>query len=185
MISLVRNYLRKSTISQDGIQARLWQKFKANPAHQWILIDPALNRAFQLIFQALPEAATIKFLEVKEIVFIPSQGQLACAIGGRNDTDIVLIFPDLIKIFHSANYLHAVAIILHEIGHQYYEHSNRQMDILEAQIEADGFAVLCGYGHEIQDFLLDSPPTLDTQVRITKLTAEIILHDHQLKSQNR
>lgn len=178
MISLVRNYLQKNELSPIDAQRRLWEKFKANGAHQWIIDDSNLSRAFSLIFQALPHEATLRFVTTKEIVFIPSQGHLACALGSRTDTDVILVFPDLIKIFHSASYLHAVAVILHEIGHLYLEHNKKVMDILEAQVEADAFAIRCGFGHELQEVLLDSVQSLDTKVRISRITAEILTQEH-------
>lgn len=175
MIKLLRNYQKREKVNES--QA-LWNKFIANPAHDWIASDSALKRAFELVFEALPPKAVTKFLHKKEVVFIPSQGMLACALGAQEKTDIVLIFPDLIKIFQSASYLNAVAIILHELGHLYFEHNKKVMDLLEAQVEADYFALECGYGHEIQDVLLDSIQSIDTKVRISRLTAEILTREH-------
>src|SRR5690606_15071300 len=102
-----------------------------------------------------------------EVVFIPSQGQLACALSARAGSHVVLLFPDLVKLCYCAKYTSAVAIILHELGHLYFDHGSRVLDVLEAQVEADSFATRCGYGHELQEVLLDSEQSIDTKVRIS------------------
>ncbi len=183
MIERVRNILTRSTdpknVSLEALRERLWQQFEKNPAHQWILTEPELKRSFQIALGSLSQKACEHFLKSNEIVFIPSSGSLACALGARQSTDVILIFPDLVKVFHSASYLRGVAVILHEMGHLFHEHSKKIMDILEAQVEADHFALTCGFGHELQEVLLDSPQTTDTRVRISRLTAEILTSGDQ------
>lgn len=182
MLERMKSLLVKSTKTQTygvrKLREKLWQRFEQNSAHQWILLDKELSRAFEIALGSLSANACEYFLEKREVVFIPSSGTLACALSCTPATDLVLIFPDLIKVFHSASYFRGVSIILHELGHLYYEHSKKVMDILEAQVEADYFAYQCGFGHELQEVLLDSPQTTDTRVRISRLTAELLTKEH-------
>lgn len=182
MLGKVKNLLGKSTnkesLSLVDLRELIWVRFSQNSAHQWIMDDKELERAFKIALGSLPRKACERFLGKREVVFIPSSGTLACALGARPKTDLILIFPDLVRVFRSASSLRGVAIILHELGHLFHEHSKKVMDILEAQVEADHFAFECGFGHEIQEVLLDSPQTTDTRVRISRLTAELLTQDH-------
>ncbi len=166
----------KLTLRQ--LRQRVWQRFETNAAHQWIIQDKELTRSFEIAIHSLPAKACLKFISEREVVFIPSTGSLACALGAQPHTDLVLIFPDLVKLLHSASYFRGISIILHELGHLYFDHSKKVMDILEAQVQADYFAHMCGFGHEIQEVLLDSPQSIDTKVRISRLTAELLTSEN-------
>ena len=80
----------------------------------------------------------------------------------------------MIKILRSASPDHGLAILAHELGHIYYQHTEFKTETLKAQIEADDFAFELGFGEKLQDVLLDHNESIDCRVRISKLTAKLI-----------
>ena len=67
--------------------------------------------------------------------------------------------------------------LAHELGHIFYGHSNRKIDILEAQVEADKFAIELGFENEIESFLQGLPESLEKRVRLSYVTSYIFDRD--------
>ena len=84
------------------------------------------------------------------------------------------------QILRSPSIYHGIAILAHELGHIYYQHTEQKIDTLKAQIEADDFAFELGLGEELQEILLDHVHSVDCRVRISKLTSKLISERNQL-----
>ena len=147
--------------------------FLNDPNHQWINEDRTIKRSFEILLDSL-NSKQIEFFIQHPTYMIPCQAHLSCAIGRTQNHHLILVFPELIQILKSASAFHGIAILAHELGHIYYQHTENKIDTLTAQIEADHFAFELGFGEELQEVLLDHVHSLDCRVRISRLTAELI-----------
>ena len=77
----------------------------------------------------------------------------------------------------SASPRRGVAILMHELGHIYLKHDKSRHNILESQVAADHFAFLHGFGHELQDILLDDH-SIDSKTRVCYLTSKLIVNNN-------
>jgi hypothetical protein len=84
------------------------------------------------------------------------------------------VFPELIQLLKSASAFHGIAILAHELGHIYHQHTEQKIDTLTAQIEADEFALDLGFGEELQEVLLDHAHSVDCRVRISRITSKLL-----------
>jgi hypothetical protein len=149
------------------------KKFLSLDDHHWITEDYYVKRAIENLLNSMTEEH-IKFFSKNKTFLIPCQAHLSCAIGRTNNNHLILIFPELIKILKSGSCAHGMAILAHEFGHVFYQHTENKIDTLTAQIEADKFAFDLGFGEELQEVLLDHVYSVDCRVRIAKLTAALI-----------
>ncbi len=171
---MILNFFRKNqTTSIKNSREQLLKKVISDPNHHWIASDVSIRRAFVGLISALNPTQAEFFLK-HETFFIPCQAQLSCAIGKTGNHHLILVFPDLMKILRSASADHGIAILAHEMGHIFYQHTENKIETLQAQIEADDFAFQLGFGEELQEILLDHAHSLDCRVRISKLTSKLI-----------
>ena len=70
-----------------------------------------------------------------------------------------------------------LAILAHELGHLYHQHSEKSLPVLEAQVEADDFAFKLGLGRELVEVLLQFND-IDTRTRVSYLTSKILSYHH-------
>ena len=147
--------------------------------HQWIAQDRLIKRAFLLLIDSLHENH-LDFFVKHPTYFIPCQAHLSCAIGRTQNHHLILAFPELIQILKSGSPVHGVAILAHELGHIFYQHTEHKIETLTAQIQADDFAFTLGFGEELQEVLLDHVTSVDCRVRISKLTAKLISQKNNL-----
>jgi len=143
-------FTKKKLFTLDEVKHR----FFINPHHQWILEDKHIFRAFNTLIDQLPPQS-YPFFARKDVLFLRVGGELAGAFRGGQENGYVLLFEDLIKILHSAAWYLGIAILSHELGHLYFNHSNKGINTLQAQFEADEFARLCGLGSELIQVLSD------------------------------
>ncbi len=141
--------------------------------HRWIAEDRILARGVRLLMESL-EDKHITFFIQHPTYLIPCQAHLSCAIGRTKNHHLILVFPELIQILRSASSVHGVAILAHELGHIYHQHTENKVETLQAQIEADDFAFQLGFGEELQEILLDHVYSVDCRLRISKLTTKLI-----------
>ena len=169
------NLLRHSLTSKKNpmTKADFIHSFFEARNHQWITKDKLIARSFLILLESLSKEH-IKFFAKNPTFFIPCQAHLSCAIGRTQNHHLILVFPELITLLKSASSLHAVAVLAHELGHIYYQHTEKKVDTLDAQVEADDFAFHLGFGEELQNILLDHDHSIDCRVRIAKLTSKLI-----------
>lgn len=172
---MILNFFKKknSTTSIKNSRELLLKKVLTDPNHQWINNDTTIRRSFVALISAL-NATQAEFFLKHETFFIPCQAQLSCAIGKTGNHHLILVFPDLMKILRSASADHGIAILAHEMGHIFYQHTENRIETLQAQIEADDFAFQLGFGEELQEILLDHVHGIDCRVRISRLTSKLI-----------
>lgn len=155
------------------LKADFKKKFLADANHQWISEDRVTLRSIEILLNSMNEKQ-IQFFNKHPTFMIPCQAHLSCAIGRTQNHHLILVFPELIQLLKSASAFHGVAILAHELGHIYHQHTELKIDTLTAQIEADQFAFELGFGEELQEVLLDHVHSVDCRVRISKLTSRLI-----------
>jgi len=148
-------------------------KFLQDANHQWISEDRVTKRSVEILLNSLNEKQ-IHFFNKHPTFMIPCQAHLSCAIGRTQNHHLILVFPELIQLLKSASAFHGIAILAHELGHIYHQHTEQKIDTLTAQIEADQFAFDLGFGEELQEVLLDHIHSIDCRVRISKLTSGLM-----------
>lgn len=170
MISIIKRRHAKKKLGRQNF----WNDFLNHPQHDWIVEDGVLLRLFKVLFDSVPKEAILRFQEVGiQPIFSLCSGRWAAAIQPtKNVRHLIVVFPDLIKILYSAAPTHGIAVLAHELGHLYHQHAIKKISMLEAQIEADAFAADCGFAEELQDFLMQYDQSVETKVRISKLTLE-------------
>jgi hypothetical protein len=154
------------------------KNFLNDSNHRWINEDRMIRRALGILIESLSEKH-LDFFTKHSTYFIPCQAHLSCAIGRTQNHHLILIFPELIQILKSPSSIHGVAILAHELGHIFYQHTENKIDTLQAQIEADDFAFQLGFGEELQEILLDHVSSVDCRVRISKLTSKLIVQKNK------
>lgn len=146
--------------------------------HRWIAEDRMVRRGVTILIDSLEEKH-LDFFTKHPTYLIPCQAHLSCAIGRTQNHHLILVFPELLQILRSASSVHGIAILAHELGHIFYQHTENKIDTLQAQIEADDFAYQLGFGEELQEILLDHVSSVDCRVRISKLTSKLITQKHK------
>ncbi len=148
-------------------------QFFNDPNHAWIRSNERYKKVFLMLLSEL-KIDHINYFKNNPTYFIPCNAVLSCAILNQKDKNMILVFKELLTLLESSKYTEAVAILLHEMGHIYYRHSEKKIDQLDAQIEADDFAFQMGYGEELANVLLEHAHSIDCRVRISKLTTKLI-----------
>ncbi len=144
--------------------------FFQRPEHQWIRHNRLLqNRIVELLIK-LPHEDLITFIEAKKAVLAYSDGKWSCTFSRTNNESVILIFPNLFRLFLSAEFPQAQAILAHEIGHILLGHNEFRKSEMELQLEADAYAMGLGYGQELLYALQEFPATKELLRRAEKLS---------------
>jgi len=165
------NLIKRKSNHRFRTKEDFFFEFFSNPQHKWILEDRYIKANFEEFFSAVPLKVLQKLWGDSDIWFICSSGKYGCAIQPIG-CSVILIFPELKKLLRSMNSSSAKAILSHELGHIYYEHSKRNIDIIEAQVEADSFAIELGFIEELESFLHDQSEGIEKRVRLSYLSAK-------------
>ncbi|MBC7428641.1 MAG: hypothetical protein H7336_08530 [Bacteriovorax sp.] len=173
------DFFKKNKLPSDfkSKKERFLSSFLNDGNHRWINEDRLIRRGISMLMDSLEEKHIDFFLK-HPTYMIPCQAHLSCAIGRTQNHHLILVFPELKQILRSASSVHGIAILAHELGHIYYQHTENKIDTLQAQIEADDFAFQLGFGEELQEILLDHAASVDCRVRISKLTSKLITIKH-------
>jgi hypothetical protein len=167
-------FFKKNSLPQN-IKEDFKKSFLRDANHQWVSEDRVIKRSIETLLDSLNNKQ-IQFFIKNPTFMIPCQAHLSCAIGRTQNHHLILVFPELIQILKSASAFHGIAILAHELGHIYHQHTENKIDTLTAQIEADQFAFDLGFGEELQEVLLDHIQSVDCRVRISRLTSQLITH---------
>lgn len=151
-------------------KAELTNQLLNMSVHSWIKNDNNLKRLFEYFFKTI-DKKYIEFIVQHNIQFISTNEKFSYSIDAFSGTKAIIILPMLKKLMLSPLKLQALAVITHELGHLYLNHGKSDKKILQKQIEADLFAANLGFAQELQDFLLDNDSSIDTKVRVSKLTS--------------
>ena len=165
----ISRFLKTNSYSKSEFK----NSFLNDPNHQWMNQDSVTKRSISILLDSLSNDH-IAFFTKHQTFMIPCQAHLSCAIGRTQNHHLILVFPELIQLLKSPSAFHGIAILAHELGHIYHQHTEQKIDTLTAQIEADQFALNLGFGEELQEVLLDHVHSVDCRVRIAKLTSQLI-----------
>jgi hypothetical protein len=147
--------------------------FFKNEINAWILKVPNVGNAIRILLNTL-DKETIRTLSGKEIGFVTCQGLWASTINPQKNLFLILVFPNLLELFDSPKFLLGVAVLAHEIGHIFCDHSKRKLSPMEEQFEADSFAARIGFKNELIDFLSMYPNSTECKIRKERLIKEAI-----------
>lgn len=167
MFGLIKK--RNQKISKEMFK----KNFLNHPNHQWINEDKMIKRSFEILIDSLQDQH-IQFFHKHETYFIPCQAHLSCAIGKTGNNHLILVFPELMQLLKSGSAFHGIAILAHELGHVFHQHTEFRVETLKAQIEADKFAFDLGFGEELEEVLMDHVHSIDCRVRISRLTTYLL-----------
>jgi hypothetical protein len=166
-------FFKKNRPSLSEQKSNFKKAFLNDANHAWINEDRITRRSIEILLDSMSNQQ-IQFFLKHPTFMIPCQAHLSCAIGRTQNHHLILVFPELIQLLKSASAFHGVAILAHELGHIYHQHTEHKIDTLTAQIEADQFAFELGFGEELQEVLLDHVHSVDCRVRISRLTASLL-----------
>ena len=102
-------------------------------------------------------------------LFVRSNGRYACSVSSLQQ-NVIIIFPEVYRLLTKTYDGWAKAVMAHEVGHLYLDHSENSDDPMEAQVDADNFACDMGYLEELENFLHDQAESVEKRVRLTFLT---------------
>jgi hypothetical protein len=170
MLQFLKKHIHKPeiTLSFEDKLITICERFFSSPHHQWIASDKHLTRDFSHLIDSFPEDV-LDFFANQDVKFIRATGKLSCALSLSENTEMVIIFPDLLKLLKSGSPTHGIAVLAHELGHIYHRHQSRAIPTLQAQLEADHFAYSLGFGRELYDILLDYFDSDDCKKRLQYL----------------
>ena len=109
----------------------------------------------------------------REVAFLKVEGSLSCAIDCDENLNFILCFPEVLQMLRSASPDTGLSILFHELGHLYFQHSKRQIRPLDAQFQADEFAMLHGYGPELLSVIEDYRHLEDNRKRMANLETQM------------
>ena len=169
------NFLKKNSPSKKTATRFkcLKEKVFININNQWILEDKTLSRALFYLIDKLNDDQKNQLLKEGQIIFIPVSGEYSCLVHQVPNANVILLFPELIKLLKSVDNNRGLSILAHEFGHVFHQHYHRKVSTLESQIEADDFAFKAGFGHDLIEVLLGYND-IDSQTRVSVLTSKII-----------
>jgi len=159
--------MSKNTFKPEEV---LWDELLSNEHNQWLLDYPLVIRSLLELFSTIDLETAKKMNYAKGLIFLQSQGRMSCIVTPQGPCQIIILFPDLIKMLQSGAPRFGQAILAHELGHLIHRHSEKQMTMIEAQIEADFFAFQLGYHHELEE-LLQNHASTEAKVRLAFLTS--------------
>ncbi len=172
MLKGLRSRFIKRNISREQLLKRFQVKFYNDTHNKWIVKDRYIKRNLDYLFSILPDDFYRFFLSKKRLCLVSSRGRYASAIIPPANTAIVMIYPELKNILHSVLADRGLAVIAHEFAHIILGHDKRDIDWLEAQVEADKFVMNIGLSAELQSILDDEAPTIENRVRMSYCVSE-------------
>lgn len=171
MLQLIRWKKPSPEVDQKAFQ----KEFFANPLHQWIHEDRYLKRSILEFLESFkPQDLRLLMKGDKKLILTPASGLYSCAFNATEKFDFIIVFPDLLKILRSASPDRGIAILLHEAGHLILKHSARDLDPLEAQLEADAFCAQRGHALALYDFLNECPWSEEIDLRKRYIQTKLV-----------
>ena len=160
---------KKETKNQLS-KTELKLKFFSHTEHQWIIQSNFIRRNFDMFLDILPQNV-LNFVVSEEVLFVKTNGKYAFSVAPKSH--VIVIFPEIYQALNSFNFDRGFMIIAHELGHIISGHSKVNVDPLEAQVEADRFAIQLGYERELEMFLEEQPESIEKRTRLAYLTSYV------------
>lgn len=146
--------------------------FFSMPEHDWIISDKYIMANLHDFFDHIPLKHINYFFADRPVYFVLSSGKYSCSVEHCNDR-VIIVFPELYRLLKSSFDGYAKAILAHELGHLYQSHANKSISILEAQVEADTYAINLGLASQLAEFLEEQPESIEKRVRLSFVTSSI------------
>lgn len=159
---------KKHSSKQDG-RAKIIEHALLKPDHLWIRQNRVLQNRIVDLLAKISESDLDQIFTAEKTAITYSDGLWACTFSNRQQENVILVFPNLLKLFLSAEYPQAQAILAHELGHILCGHHKKSIPLLQAQLEADSFAKGLGLSEELAYALLDFPMNQEILSRVEKL----------------
>lgn len=175
--SLIRKRKLQASLSERYDDYK--KSFYSHPFHEWINNNRYTKATFDELFDLLPVKTRSFLVDSAPIYFLASSGKYSCALS-NSKAHAIIVFPELMSLLKSTMMDHSLAIILHELGHIVADHSNKEIEIVKAQVEADRFAAELGFAKQIEEFLLDQPESVEKRVRLSFLTKYVLEEERNL-----
>ena len=175
---MINRLLRKSPIQEVKSFSELILK---HSQHDWIRADRYVHESFKELLDNIPKKFYKALIE-QDMIFLRGKGQWALAFESIPNTKFVIIFDELYRSLRSGAPRLGQAVIAHEIGHLIHGHSNMHIDKLEAQVQADRFALDIGYGEELAEVIQDLAEEIESielRVRLSYLNSFLIPKNYQ------
>lgn len=165
MLENVKKLIKKSMKKQELIDYIFLQE-----SHQWISLNPYLKANFTDFLERLPVRVLKKVFFDESTIFVRSTGRFACSVSSLQQ-NVIIIFPEVYTLLTKTFDGWAKAVLAHEVGHLYLDHSELSDDPMEAQVDADNFACEMGYLEGIESFLHEQVESVEKRVRLSFVTS--------------
>jgi hypothetical protein len=147
------------------------KSFFEHELNAWILRTSNLLPSLHILFDSMDDEV-IPFFKGKELAMVTCQGLWAATVHPQKNLFLIIVFPNLLDLINSPKYRLGLAVLAHEMGHIFMEHSKQDLDPMEEQFEADLFAAKLGFGKELINFLSMYPDSTECKNRKEKLIKE-------------
>lgn len=149
--------------------------FFEHELNAWILRHSKLLPSLHGLFNSMDEEVISSFLG-KELAMVTCQGLWAATVHPQKNLFLIIVFPNLLDLINSKNYRLGLAVLAHEMGHIFMEHSIRDLAPMDEQFEADLFAARLGFGKDLVSFLSLYPDSTECKTRKEQLIKEAKEH---------
>ena len=146
--------------------------FFEHELNTWILRPSNLLPSLHILFDSMDDEV-ISFFTGKELAMVTCQGLWAATVHPQKNLFLIIVFPNLLDLINSTNYRLGLAVLAHEMGHIFMDHSKRDLNPMEEQFEADLFAARLSFGKEILNFLSLYPNSTECKIRKENLIKEV------------
>lgn len=161
MLDHVKSFLKKE-LSKSEIINYIFDLEE----HHWIRENQYVFAHFKDFFDRIPHRVLNKVFIEDHTIMVRSTGRFACSVSSSYQS-VIIIFPEVYGLLTKTYDGWAKAVLAHELGHVYLDHSENMDDPMEAQVDADNFACEMGYLEELETFLHDQPDSVEKRVRLT------------------
>lgn len=165
MFEKMKNLVPAKKITKD----KLVEFILTRPEHQWIIEKPYMKAHMLDFLERMPYRVLDDVFLKKDTIFAQSSGRYACAVSSL-EQNVIIIFPQVYTLLSKTYDGWAKAVLAHEVGHIYLNHTKNMEDPMEAQVDADNFACEMGYLEELESFLHDQAESVEKRVRLTFVT---------------
>lgn len=163
------NFLKPKTNSK---KESLFKKIISHPQNlAYLKNNKYIYRSIYDLCLRIPKSIELRLLRMPHIIFVPISKVYACSVSPSSDENLIFLFPDLLRKLACVDNTEGLAILAHELGHLYHEHSKKNIDPLTAQVEADDFAFQIGLGRALSDVLAEFSD-VDSKTRLSFLTSK-------------
>ena len=138
--------------------------------HKWMSINPYVKVHITDFLERLPQRVLQTVFYEKMTLLTPSSGRFACSVSSHHQ-NVIIIFPEVHNLLTKTYDGWAKAVLAHEVGHVYLDHSKISEDPMETQVDADNFACDMGYLEELESFLHEQPESVEKRVRLSFITS--------------